>query len=155
MTPSEKLARTRLAIIEELHGGKRADRHDAHDAGHEPPQQPGKHVTGADESSLRRRLGVMSGTAKSWWSHHPVQLVINLATPSLQAYMRRRPFLVLGVAAGIGATMVVTRAWRLISLGTVAVALMKTSQFSGAVMSALSEVQDWRSPRPGETDPQR
>ena len=152
MTPSEKLARTRLAIIEQLHGGKRSDKHEG---GDEPPEEPGTHVVGTDDSSLRRRLGVMSGSAKAWWSHHPVQLVINLATPSLQAYMRRRPFLVLGVAAGIGATMVVTRAWRLISLGTVAVALLKTSQFSGAVLSALSDVQDWRSPRPGETDPQK
>lgn len=152
MTPAEKLARSRLAIINQLHGGKQPEQRDG---GAEPPEEPGTQVVGADESSLRQRLGVMSGTAKAWWSHHPVQLVINLATPSLQAYMRRKPFLVLGVAAGIGATMVVTRAWRLISLGTVVVALLKTSQFSGAVLSALSDVQDWRSPRPGENDPQR
>jgi hypothetical protein len=151
MTPSEKLARTRLAIIEQLHGGRSTVRHERHD---EPPEEPSRHLTGADEPSLRRRLGVLSGTAKAWWSDHPVQLVIDLATPSLQAYMRRRPFLVLGVAAGIGATMVATRAWRLISLGTLAVALLKTSRFSGAVLSALSDVQDWRSRRPGENDPQ-
>ncbi len=139
MTPSEKLAHSRLAIIQELAGRKRPRSHPA-----EEPAEPGDGEVGADESSLRRRLGGMSGAARAWWSHHPAHLIVEMATPSMQAYMRKRPFLVLGVAAGLGATLVLTRAWRLISLGTVVVALLKTSQFSGAVMSALSQVQDWQ-----------
>lgn len=141
MTPSEQLAHSRLAIIQELRGRKRPRSRSA-----EGPAEPGDDEVGADESSLRRRLGGMSGAAKAWWSRHPAHLIVEMATPSMQAYMRKRPFLVLGAAAGLGATLVLTRAWRLISLGTVVVALLKTSQFSGAVMSALSQVQDWQAP---------
>ncbi|MCY7318716.1 MAG: hypothetical protein LH617_08295, partial [Ramlibacter sp.] len=91
----------------------------------------------------------MTGVASSWWQRHPAQMAFEMITPPLQSYMRRKPFQVMGLAVGVGVLIVVTRPWRLISLTTLVVAIVKSSQLSGVVMSALSDAQGWRSQQQG------
>lgn len=139
MTPAEKLARSRLAIVEFIQ--RREDRREGRRS--PPPESAGEaHADEGVSSSLAWFSG-MTGAARAWWRHHPAQLVLELVKPSLQSQMRRKPFQMLGLAAGLGAALVVTRAWRLISLTTLLIAVVKTSQLSGAVMSALSDAQGW------------
>jgi len=71
-----------------------------------------------------------------------------MATPALSAYAARKPVQFLGIAAAVGAVVVVTRPWRLISLTGVLVALAKSSQLSGLVMSAMSSSDLPRSRKP-------
>ena len=85
----------------------------------------------------------MTGAARAWWRHHPAQYALEFATPFLQSTMRKRPFLVLGAAAGVGAMLVFARPWRVVSATTVLVGLVKSSQLSGVVLSALSGAQGW------------
>jgi hypothetical protein len=56
---------------------------------------------------------------------------------------------VLGIAAGVGAALMLARPWRLISLTTVLIAVVKSSQLSGALMSALSAAGGSNERRPG------
>lgn len=148
MTPAEKLDRSRLAIIEYLErrehrGEPRADDGSADDAG-----DGGGHLFSGDGW-----LGGVSSAARAWWRNHPAQLAVEMATPALRSYMLRRPFQVLALSAGVGALLVVTRPWRLISLTTLVVAIVKSSQLSGVVMSALSNSQGWQSQQQGREPP--
>jgi hypothetical protein len=150
MTPAEKLDRSRLAIIEYLerreHRGEpraNADAPDGDDGGHE-----GGHLFSSDGW-----LGGVASAARVWWRHHPAQLAVEMATPALRSYMRKRPFQVLALSAGVGALLVVTRPWRLVSLTTLVVAIVKSSQLSGVVMSVLSDTQGWQSQQQGRKPP--
>ena len=85
----------------------------------------------------------MTGAARAWWRNHPAQYVLEFATPFLQSTMRKRPFLVLGCSAGLGALLVVARPWRVVSATTLLAGLVKSSQLSGIMMSSLSGAQSW------------
>jgi hypothetical protein len=74
----------------------------------------------------------------AWWRHHPAHLGLELATPALSEYAARRPFRYLGIAAAVGALVMITRPWRMVSATGLLLALAKSSQLSGLVMSALS-----------------
>jgi hypothetical protein len=146
MTPAEKLARSRLAIIEYLQP------HDQRSERRERSETDVRQEVlddGSDAGQADGWLGGLSSAARTWWSHHPAQLAVEMATPALRSYMRRRPFQVLALSAGVGALLVVTRPWRLISLTTLVVAVVKSSQLSGVVMSALSDAQGWHRQQQG------
>lgn len=149
MTPAEKLDRSRLAIIDYLAKGERghqqrSNRNDARaDADDEWQDEEG------DGTSRNRWLAGASAAARAWWSHHPAHAAVEMATPALRSYMRKRPFQVLALSAGVGALLVVTRPWRLVSLTTLVVAIVKSSQLSGVVMSALADAQGWQEQQQG------
>ncbi|MDB5946887.1 MAG: hypothetical protein JWQ33_1913 [Ramlibacter sp.] len=156
MTPAERLARSRLAIVEHLQ--RREHRHDHRSAEADAASEEADAAGGqgdARQSRQSRRGGGwfagVSGAARSWWRHHPAQLAFELVTPGLQSYARRKPFQVLGISAAVGAALVITRPWRLISLTTVLIAVVKSSQLTGAVMSALTDVHDWQPAPPQGT----
>ena len=151
MTPAEKLDRSRLAIIEYLARGERRKDHRRVES--EPEEFEAfddGHVGGGEGFFAGNRwFSGISSAAQAWWRHHPAQMAVEMATPALQSYMRRRPFQVLAVSAGVGALLVVTRPWRLISLTTLVVAVVKSSQLSGVVMSALANAQGWNEQQRG------
>lgn len=163
MTPAERLARSRLAIVEHLerrehgrdHRDDRADEADTDtqaeaDEESESGAAPRARPRSAQRQSRRSGwLGGVTRAARTWWRHHPAQLALEMATPTLQSYMRRKPFQVLGVSVAVGAALVATRPWRLISLTTVLIAVVKSSPLTGVVMSALTDVYDWQ-PAAGE-----
>ena len=154
MTPAEKLARSRLAIVDYLEGrSPRREKHRDHPTEQQLAGEPSVEEMAKEELRDRPRrsgwLGGMSSAARAWWSHHPAQLALEMATPSLQSYMRRRPFQVLALSAGVGVLLVVTRPWRLISVTTLVVAIVKSSQLSGVVMSAVADAQGWQRQQQG------
>lgn len=132
----DRLARTRLAIIAQV---QRRERRPGREPVRDPQagSPPGDPETEYEDSGegvfghFRRALG-------TWWRHHPAHMGVELATPLLAAYARRKPLQFLGIAAAVGAAVVVLRPWRLISATGIAVALVKSSQLSGLIMSALS-----------------
>jgi hypothetical protein len=151
MTPAEKLELSRLAIIEYLQRGQhRRERPATSDA---PPDQHDAHGDAQEDGdgffSRSGWLGSLSSAARAWWRHHPAQMAVDMATPALQSSLRKRPFQVLALSAGVGALLVVTRPWRLISVTTLVVAIVKSSQLSGVVMSALSDAKGWQEQQRG------
>lgn len=141
MTPAERLALSRLAIIEHLE--RRERRHDPHSVERDEPRA--KHNNGMARPPRRAGRGWFGGAvnaAKTWWNHHPAQLALELATPALQSYARRKPFQLLGISAAFGAALVLTRPWRLVSLTSVLIAVVKSSQLTSVVMAALTDASD-------------
>ena len=74
----------------------------------------------------------------AWWRYHPAHMAVDLATPLLRSYAQRKPLQLLGISLAAGAALTFTRPWRLISLTTLVVALLKSSQLSQVFMAAMS-----------------
>ena len=75
---------------------------------------------------------------RTWWRYHPAHMAVDLATPLLRSYARRKPLQLLGISLAAGAALTFARPWRLISLTTLLVALLKSSQLSQVFMAAMS-----------------
>lgn len=143
---ADRLARSRLAIIEQVHrrerrSGRRDERQqrrarhvDSESGG--PYDEPDEGFFG----QIRRALG-------TWWRHHPAHMGVELATPMLSSYARRKPIQFLGISALLGAGLVFVRPWRLVSATGILVALLKSSQLSGLLISAMSAA-DFRRDEP-------
>lgn len=140
----DRLARSRLAIIEQVHSrDKGAVRRE--EARRERARQ---RAAGEPETALeafeQRGEGIsgwlegVKHAAGTWWRHHPAHMGVELVTPLLSTYARKHPVPFLGIAAALGAVTVVVRPWRVITVGGLLAALLKSSQVSGLLISALS-----------------
>jgi hypothetical protein len=155
---ADKLAQTRLAIIAHLQRrekqherGRGDDRDQAADDGHEQEYASGRRAWARGEHRPRSPagwFGHMKHVLGTWWRHHPAHMGVELATPALSAYAERKPMQYLAIAAGVGAVLMLLRPWRLISVTGLIVALVKSSQLSSLVLSAMSGAEYGRDPRP-------
>jgi hypothetical protein len=134
---SEKLARSRQAILE--HIARRQRRHDpreeiasgfADEYGFPPEEEPMEPRGGW--------FGHLAHAVRTWWRYHPAHMAADLASPVMRSYARRKPVQLLAIAAAAGAALTFARPWRLISLTTLIVALLKSSQLSHLLMAAMS-----------------
>ena len=135
---TDQLARNRQAIL--AYVARRQRRHDPREeaagapglAEGEPfPQEEPYAEGGGWFGPVRRAMG-------AWWRYHPAHMAVDLASPLLRNYARRKPLQLLGISAAAGAALALARPWRLISLTTLALALLKSSQLSSLVMAAMS-----------------
>ena len=139
---SDRLERSRLAILEHLH---------RRDQRRHPPVDPaldshesGEGQVGTGPRARRRRPAPGSWMERvreavdSWWRYHPAHMVVDLASPLMREYARRRPVQLLAISVAAGAALTFARPWKLISIGTLAVALLKSSQLSSLLMAAMS-----------------
>jgi hypothetical protein len=128
-SPQERLANSRRAIIRHMsRAGKPRD-----DTGHPDPDE-----TEPLQSASSGAWGVVKHAIQVWWHHHPVSVAYDLARPAIGNYAEDKPFRLLGVAAALGAAAVLLRPWRLVSLGGLLLATLKSSELSGALHSLLS-----------------
>jgi len=145
---ADKLARSRLAIIEHLQRRERrrdekketwSAREREESEQHEQDEQDEQdwEQSEKDEDSARW-LARLKRAAVTWWRSHPARLGVQLATPVLSRYAARKPAQFLGIAVAVGALVVVARPWRLVSLTGLIVTLLKSSQLSSVFMSAMS-----------------
>jgi hypothetical protein len=140
---SDRLERSRLAILEHLHR-KEQRRHPASReslASHESGE--GQSGTGTARAQPRRGpaadwMDTARDAVDHWWRYHPAHMAVDIARPALSSYARRKPLQYLGIAAAAGAAIFLLRPWKLISVTGVLVALVKSPQVAGLVMSALS-----------------
>jgi hypothetical protein len=56
----------------------------------------------------------------------------------MRSYARRKPAQLLGISLAAGALLTFARPWKLISIGTLLVAVLKSSQLSHLAMAAMS-----------------
>lgn len=146
---ANRLARSRLAIIEHIH--RRQRRHDPREPG-EAPQAAWGDEERPDEPPPAPGagwLGRMRYAVRTWWRYHPAHMAAELAAPAVRAYARRQPAQLLALAALAGAALMFARPWRLISVTTVLVTVLKSSQLSSVLMSALSAADYERDHRRG------
>ena len=145
---ADKLALTRLAII--AHVQRRERRREKPRSGDESETEVDDDEWAEDAPSGGRRswFAGFKRAGSTWWRHHPARMGLDMATPMLSAYAARKPLQYLGFAALLGAVLVVTRPWRLISLTGLLVALVKSSQLSSMVLSAMSAADYGKDQRP-------
>ena len=133
---AQKLERNRQAILE--HIARRQRRHDPREEnaqglaenegfGLDDPPEPGAGW-----------LGRVGHAVRTWWRYHPAHMVVDLATPLMRDYARHKPAQLLGISLAVGAALAFARPWRLISVTTLLVAVLKSSQLSSLLMAAMS-----------------
>lgn len=132
LTPQERLAVSRKAIVRHM------TRDDAPSAGQIPYAHKVNDAGDGSTQNQRSHWQVIKRAVRVWWQHHPAQLALDLAQPVLGRYAEEKPLQLLGVAAGVGAAVVLLRPWRLVSLSGLLVATLKSSELSGFLLSLLS-----------------
>lgn len=136
---ADRLAKTRLALIEYVHRKEiRKDRH-AQAGRHE--HKEGEQWEAAEAAAATGGGGWFDRVKRAfsiYWRHHPARMGLEMATPVLSTFARRKPGVYLGAAAAAGAIFVIARPWRLISVTGVLLALAKSPQLAGVVMAAMS-----------------
>lgn len=146
----DRLARTRLAIIEQVQRRKRGGWRDERESEQARERRAAGQPDEAYEYPSEGWFGHVKRALGTWWRHHPAHMGVELATPMLSAYARKKPLQFLGIAAALGAVVTVARPWRLISVTGIVVALVKSSQLSGLLMSAMSAADFQKDDRPYE-----
>jgi hypothetical protein len=130
VTPQERLANSRRAILRHMSRDNMA----SDDADNPNPDE----IKYRSSSASFGRWGVIKRAIQAWWHHHPMSVAFDLARPAVGHFAEDNPFRLLGIAAGVGAAAVLFRPWRLVSLGGVLLAALKSSELSGALHSVLS-----------------
>jgi hypothetical protein len=128
-TPQERLASSRKAIL----------RHMTRDHHHSLDDQSGPDTGERTESGEGSggKWGAFKQAARTWWQHHPVHVALDVAKPVIGRYAAEKPFTMLAIAVGVGAAAVVLRPWKLVSLGGLLLATLKSSGLSNVVLSVL------------------
>ncbi|WBY03386.1 hypothetical protein PE066_07605 [Ramlibacter tataouinensis] len=134
---SDRLERSRLAILEHIHR-KELRRQGGPGDGH--PEAAGTAGEAPRHRHSARPVWYASAqeVVEGWWKHHPAHMAVDLARPTLASYARRKPMQYLGLAALAGAALFFMRPWKLISVTGVLLALVKSPQMASVVMQALS-----------------
>ena len=136
---SDKLARSRQAILE--HVARRQRRPD-------PREETAPGFTSAEGSTYSQDddpqeagggwFGHMKHAVRTWWRYHPAHMAVDIATPLMRSYAQRKPLQLLGISLAAGAVLTFARPWKLISVGTIVIAVLKSSQLSHLLMAAMS-----------------
>jgi hypothetical protein len=139
---TDKLARSRQAILE--HVARRHRRHDPREETAQGFAEAGGagHAGFANDDEIpdpgEGWFGHMKRAVRTWWRYHPAHMAVELATPLMRGYARRKPMQLLGISLAAGAVLTFARPWKLISVGTIVVAVLKSSQLSHLLMAAMS-----------------
>ena len=178
LTPQQRLALSRRALVRQLNGGVDDESYDRNDARSRPddpddleyahhaaqaagrrrahPQDIGEGNPGEQgEGGGRRRngnvwLAVGRSVLERWWRRHPAHAVGQLARPMLEHYARKEPAKLMAAAAATGAVLVLVRPWRLLSATAVLAAVLKTSDVADLINTLMSKTPS--SPRPPRKD---
>ncbi|MDM0011496.1 hypothetical protein QTH87_03495 [Variovorax sp. J22P168] len=141
LTPQQRLARSRRALVDQLQGGRprRDDEFDAY-----PPDEGETQATGdgADEPRGAHPFAwtsIARGVARRWWRRHPANAVGQLARPLLDRYARDEPAKLVAAAAATGALVVLIKPWRLLSITAVLAALLKSSDVADMVTTLMEK----------------
>jgi len=145
----ERLQASREALVAQLTKPKKpfrtatAHRRETGAELHEPVDGSDYAAEQEHPASVRERaLNIWTAAkygVRAWWEFHPVRAVGAIAEPLVADFAERKPFRLLGIAAGVGAAVIVVKPWRLVSVGGLAVAALKSSQASSFVLSLITQ----------------
>lgn len=135
-TPQERLAISRKALV----------RHMTRDDAPVPDPESRPYEIGDEAGVKTGRSGfwtsALARATKTWWRNQPVSVAFGVARPVLGRYAERQPFKLLGIAAVAGAALVLIRPWRLVSVGGLVFAAMKSAAVPGVLMSLFAGRED-------------
>ena len=133
-TPQDRLAISRKAILRHMNRHHREQR----DPNTLTDEDSGNDGFEGKAASSSGSFSVLKHALWVWWQRNPASAAVELAQPMLGDYARQHPYKLLGMSAGVGAVMVLARPWRMVSLGAVIAATLKSSGLSHAVFSLLA-----------------
>jgi hypothetical protein len=148
LTPQERLALSRRALVRQLNGGRDEPGYDETDAGwHDGAHAQAAAMQGAayapnDERAAHASLPWFSmarSMTERWWRRHPAHAMGQLARPVLERYARKEPAKLMAMAAATGAVLVLVRPWRLLSFTAVLAAVLKTSDVADVVNTLMQQ----------------
>jgi hypothetical protein len=132
LTPQERLAISRKAIVKHMnrhHHREIEDRIEGDIADSDEPV-----------SAPHGTLSIVKNALRVWWHRNPASAAAELAHPLLSNYARAHPFKLLGISAAVGVGAMVIRPWRMVSVGALLVAAVKSSGVTSALVSMLSSL---------------
>lgn len=146
LTPQQRLATSRRAIVQSMHRDQTEHSHDnpSDDAPSRPANSEKATATGASRSTRKHSSGfnglwrVARRTASGWWRSHPASLAVDVVQPMIENYAHANPLKLVGLAAAAGALVVIVKPWRLISVTSVLVAALRSTQMSSLIAAFLS-----------------
>lgn len=152
LTPQQRLALSRRALVRELNGGEEPARASRYATAQEPDDdlEYAQHDTPdalAHEPRSRGRAGnnvwlsMGRSVVERWWRRHPAHAVGQLARPLLENYARKQPAKLMAAAAATGAVLVLVKPWRLLSVTAVLAAVLKTSDVADIVNTLMQKTQ--------------
>ena len=146
LTPQQRLAASRLAIVQSMDRDHREDSQD--DTPDGAPSQPAEADYASSAGASRSNRSHSSGlnglwrsvrrTTSAWWRSQPACLAVDVVQPMVEKYARANPLKLIGMAAAVGAVVVIAKPWRLISVTGVLVAALRSTQMSSLIASVLS-----------------
>ena len=130
-TPQERLAASRKAIVRHMTRDEKplSGSHEPYEIGDE---------SGLTSNNTSFWPSAVARAVRTWWRHHPVSMAVDVAKPVVRRYAKGHPFTLLGVAALTGAAMVMTRPWRVLSLGGILLAAVKSAAVPSVLMSLFA-----------------
>ena len=133
-SPQARLAASRKALIRQM---ARADRRPEHDSIGDSQESADDVASASLNGGRSSTWQIFTQTVMAWWRHHPMQVAFDISRPFLNNYARDKPVRLLGIAAGVGAALVLVKPWRLVSLTGLAVAVFKSTSLSNTLLSLL------------------
>ncbi len=130
LTPQQRLARSRQALVYQLQGGRPA----IEASNRSPAALPGRRTGLIDQFAW---TSVARSMTQRWWRRHPANAVAQLARPLLDRYAREQPAKLVAAAAAAGALVVLVKPWRLLSATALIAALLKTSDIADVVTTLM------------------
>lgn len=148
LSPKERLARSREALLIQLQGGRArvrpAVQTDPMDDPRIDPDARAAESAAHFQEPARTRFtdrfvwtSVGRNIAERWWRRHPANAAAQLARPLLERYARREPAKLMAGAAAFGAVVVLVKPWRLLSVTALMAALLKTSDVADLVTTLM------------------
>jgi len=146
LTPKQRLAISRQALVRELNGGDEPDDHPRGRLGaaqQEPAGMPSVDDAAGDAGhpfrGHRRWISMARSMTERWWRRHPAHAMGQLARPVLEHYARKEPAKLMAIAAATGAAIVLLKPWRLLSFTAVLAAVLKTSDVADVVNTLMQK----------------
>jgi len=154
LTPQQRLAASRRAIVQNMNRDRQEQTNDdmpygslsrTADDGAQRTFEGGSHSVRSarpHSSGLKGLWRTVRRASSAWWRSHPAHLAVDVCHPMFEKYARENPLKLVGVAAAVGAAVVIAKPWRLISVTSVLVAAMRSTQMSSLVASFLSSTSE-------------
>ena len=150
LTPQQRLAVSRRAIVQSMSRDRQDSLNDDRPDDSSPLGADGGAAAFEDGSHSTRSSRPHSSAgfnglwrtvrraSSAWWRSHPAHLAVDVTHPMLEKYAAENPLKLVGIAAAIGAAVVIAKPWRLISVTGVLIAALRSTQMSSLVASFLS-----------------
>ena len=114
----QRLARSRQALLEQMHMGGNAQAKPAPGDGHQ--------------------AGLWSWLLQAW-QNHPARLAVQALAPLLREHTRRHPWQVLALSGLLGGALVLLRPWRLLPMGALLMTAARTVPLSQLLSAWLQQ----------------